>query len=244
MFSRSWKARTGVPAALGLALFAASALGDGGGPNNPPAITSINAIQVAGQKFRIYGTVSDETPGNCGVVLSGAAGGVVLCDASGNFDAVFDVATPGGATATPGDGVQSGQAVTLNLTNLAPATTVSASTNRGLLTIRGTVTDEVVAGLTVTLSGKGVNGLSATVLADGTWSTTTTIVPGSHGTVTAKVTDWYGAIGQATTGRMPGCRTVPTGPPGCGRGPPTFTSPSAPTTAGTATSPSPPAGTT
>ena len=32
------------------------------------------------------------------------------------------------------------------------------------------------------------------------WGPNGVPVPGSHGTVTAKVTDWYGAIGQATTG--------------------------------------------
>src|SRR5262245_35873456 len=70
--------------------------GPGGGPgNSAPIITSISRQQLPGQRFRIWGTVSDVTPGNCGVVMSGAANGVAMCDSSGKFDAIFNVATPG-----------------------------------------------------------------------------------------------------------------------------------------------------
>jgi hypothetical protein len=58
----------------------------------------------------------------------------------------------------------------------------------------------VPAGLVVTLSGtRAVNGKTAIVLADGSWSVTVTVFSGSHGNVTAKVTDWYGLTGQAST---------------------------------------------
>ena len=158
-------------------------------------------MQVAGQKFQISGTVTDENPGGCVVVFSGAANAYVTCDASGNFSGTFDVPTPGQATGVAGDGVQSSQPVNVNLANAAPTTTCTAVPAKGgLLTVSGRVTDEVPAGLVITLSGsRAVNGRTAIVLADGTWSLTVNIVVGSHANVTAKVTDWYGLTGQATT---------------------------------------------
>jgi len=196
----AWKVRAGLPALVALAWAGLTVRGDDGGPNNPPVIASITAVQVAGQKFRISGTVTDEAPGGCTVILSGAANQFVTCDASGNFDGIFDVPTPGAATAVAGDGVQSSQPVNLNLTNAAPTITCQAGARGSTLIVSGQVTDEVPAGLVVTLSGsRAVNGKSAIVLADGSWSVTVTIMSGVHGNVTAKVTDWYGLTGQSST---------------------------------------------
>jgi hypothetical protein len=167
--------------------------------NTAPVISSITAVQVAGQKFHIYGKVTDDTPGSCGVVVSGAASGVVLCDASGNFDGVFDVTTPGAATAVAGDGQLQSAPVNLNLGNAAPtiSMTITHGAN-GVLTISGHVGDEVPAGLVVTFTGNnGISG-SAIVLADGSWSSTATVPDGATGTVTANVSDWYGLTGTAT----------------------------------------------
>jgi hypothetical protein len=185
----SWKVRAGLPVTLVLAWAGLTVHGDDGGPNNPPVITSISAVQVAGQKFRISGTVTDENPGGCVVLFSGAA----------NFSGVFDVPTPGQTTAVAGDGVQSSQPVNLTLANAAPTTTCSAVVHGNNLTVSGQVTDEVPAGLVVTLSGsRAVNGRTAIVLADGSWSLSATVLTGAHATVTATVTDWYGLTGQGS----------------------------------------------
>jgi hypothetical protein len=175
--------------------------GGGGTRNVAPVISSITAVQVAGQKFRIYGKVTDDTPATCGVTLSGATSGVVQCDASGNFDGVFDVATPGPATAVASDGQLQSAAVNLNLGNAAPTITMTITHGpNGAVTFSGKVTDEVPTGLVVTLTGgPGVSG-SAIVLADGSWSTTITLAEGATGTATATVTDWYGLTGTATGG--------------------------------------------
>src|SRR5262245_41966880 len=116
MSPNSWKVRAGRPVALAFILLLAPAAlaqdttpstppplgpppfgsdsGTGGAisvsSNQAPVIKTIRAVQLAGKKFRIYGTVADETPATCGVVMSGAATGVVLCDSSGKFDGVFD----------------------------------------------------------------------------------------------------------------------------------------------------------
>ena len=196
----SWKVRAGLPVALVLAWAGLTVRGDDSAPNNPPVITSITAVQVAGQKFQISGSVTDENPGGCVVVFSGAANQYVTCDASGNFSGVFDVPTPGQATGVAGDGVQSSQPVNVNLANAAPTTTCTAVGRGYTLTVSGQVTDEVPAGLVVTLTGsRAINGRTAIVLADGTWSLSVTIPTGSHGNVTATVTDWYGLKGQAST---------------------------------------------
>jgi hypothetical protein len=170
--------------------------------NNAPEIIGLQQQQIAGQKFRIFGRVADETPQSCGVVISGAATGVVLCDAEGNFDGVFTVATPGQIQAIAGDGMsQSGQSV-LNLTNGAPTVGnfIAVQGPNNTWTFSGTVGDEAPEGLTVTLAGPtGVQGATATVLANGSWSVTLSLLAGTSGTVTATVADWYGQTGTATT---------------------------------------------
>ena len=178
---------------------------DGPGISPPgsgaPTITSIFKQQVPGQKFRIWGTVSDATPGNCGVELTGAARGVLLCGSSGNFDGIIHVATPGYATATPGRGGLSGPPKVVDLTNAAPTVTVTAVQGpNNTWTFSGTVGDEAPAGLSVILNGPtGLNGATATVLAGGGWSVTVQLAAGTSGMVTAKVTDWYALTGQGQT---------------------------------------------
>lgn len=202
----SLKVRAAGPVALVFLLLAAAPAAaqsrpGGGGYNPPPVIQSITAVQVANKKFRIYGTVSDNTPETCGVVLSGAASGVVLCNTLGVFDGVFDVPTLGAATAVAGDGQSSSQPENLNLGNGPPTTTFSAvHGENGAITFSGQVTDEAPGGLVVTITGgPGLAGTSAIVLANGSWSVTVTLPLGSTGTATATVTDWYGQTGTRST---------------------------------------------
>jgi hypothetical protein len=171
-------------------------------PLQPPVLLSLDALQVAGQKYRISGRVAATNPNLCGVVITGAATGVATCDAKGYFDAIFAVATPGQIQAVVSDGIsQSGPSV-LTLTNAAPSVgnfrAVQGPGNSW--TFSGSVTDEAAAGLSVTLAGPaGVNGATATVLADGSWSVTLTLPDGTSGTVSATATDWYGLTGVAYT---------------------------------------------
>jgi hypothetical protein len=170
--------------------------------NNPPEIISLQQEQLPGQKYRISGRVADETPANCGVVISGAATGVVLCDAQGNFERTFDVATPGQIQAVAGDGQAQSWPCILDLTNVAPTVDnfIAVGGPNDSWTFSGSVGDEAAAGLTVTLSGPpGVQGATATVNANGTWSVTVTLAPGTSGNVTATVADWYGLTGEAYT---------------------------------------------
>jgi hypothetical protein len=153
-------------------------------------------------KYRISGRVADETPINCGVVITGAASGVAMCNAEGYFDAIFNVATPGTIFAVVGDGQTQSGASMLLLTNGAPAIAgFKAVQGPGnTWTFSGTATDEAVTGLNVSLTGPpGVNGLTATVFGNGAWSVTVTLPEGTSGNVTATVTDWYGQSGSGYT---------------------------------------------
>jgi hypothetical protein len=199
MLIASWKVRAGLPVALVLAWAGTAVHGDTGAGQNP-VITSISAVQIPGQKFVISGTVADDTPGSCSVTLTGAANGTVSCNAQGGFSGTFDVPTLGEATAIASDGTGSSDPVSLTLSNAAPKVSCAPVLGAGnILTISGKVTDEAPAGLTVILSGtRAVNGLSAIVLANGTWSTVANIPAGTHGTITAKVTDWYGLTGTGS----------------------------------------------
>jgi hypothetical protein len=165
-------------------------------------IISLNAEQLPGKKFRIFGTVADNTPQSCSVAITGAATGSAGCDASGNFSKVFDVAAPGRITAIATDGTFLSDSAIHDLTNVAPTINdfIAVGGPNNTWTFSGTVGDEAAMGLTVTLSGPpGVQGASALVQANGTWSITLTLAPGTGGMVTATVTDWYGLTGYGYT---------------------------------------------
>jgi hypothetical protein len=208
------KVRAGVPAAAVMLVLAltSQAISQGpppppppppGGLNNPPIIVSLEAQQVPGKKFRITGRVVDETPGRCGVTFGGVAafGPSVGCDSEGNFTAIVSVPTLGQLSAVANDGQLNSAAAYKTLTNAAPTVSVGVSSGpNNTLTFSGSVGDECPEGLTVTLSGPtGVQGASATVGADGSYSITVTVPEGTSGNVTATVVDWYGASGSGYT---------------------------------------------
>jgi hypothetical protein len=175
--------------------------GGGGGGNGAPMIIALSSEQLPGKKYRIFGTVADDTPQSCTVTISGSASGSAACDASGNFSKVFDVNVPGPITAVASDGTSQSGSAGHTLTNIAPMVSVSAQGGpNNSWTFSGTVGDEAPGGLTVTLSGPpGVQGATALVQANGTWTVTLTLAPGSGGIVTATVTDWYGLTGYGYT---------------------------------------------
>jgi hypothetical protein len=201
MFTAPWKVRSVVSAALVLACFCTtSANAQDGGGNSPPVITSLNAVQIPGQKFKISGTVADNYPASCVVSITGSATGSLQCDTSGAFSGVLDVPSLGAISAVASDGTLQSDPATLTLTNAAPTVTIQAI-QTGLHTVRfsGRVTDEAPAGLVVRLSGiPGVTGVTATVQPDGTWSVSVGL-QATSGNVTATVVDWYGQSGTAAT---------------------------------------------
>jgi hypothetical protein len=207
MVHPAWKVRAALAAGLVAVLgFTAPASAQFGGLEGDPitvgpSITSLSAVQVPGRKFRISGHVFGGTPGRVGVVITGAANGVAMCNGNGDFDAIYDVPTPGAITAVAGDGTNQSAPVNASLVNNAPTVEVIAVQGPGnTWTFSGSVGDECPAGLTVSLGGPaGVNGASATVGEDGSWSVTVTVAPGTSGLVTATVADWYDLTGSGQT---------------------------------------------
>lgn len=179
---------------------AAQGKGGGKGGNRPPVITEIYAVQIPGNKFRVFGTVEDEYPAGCSVTFGGVGAGTTACDNRGVFDVELNIASLGNLTATPGDGIQGGAAETVTLGNDAPEVTITAQPVGGQWVFSGTVSDEAPAGLIVVLTGpEGVNGAWTTVTTNGTWQITLNLAPGASGFVTANVEDWYGEEDSATT---------------------------------------------
>jgi hypothetical protein len=200
VFIASWKLRALVASFIAIASVPHACADDAVAGNGAPIIVSLTAAQVPGKKFRISGRVADETPASCSVSITGAATGGAQCDASGSFSVTCDVPTLGDITVIASDGQLSSTPAGLTLGNVAPTTTITAVKNGGQWTFSGSVADEAPAGLTVTLSGApGINGRTVTVAANGSWSISVIMFAQVQGIATAKVTDWYGLTGQAST---------------------------------------------
>lgn len=162
------------------------------------------------------------------VVFTGPCTGSLATNSQGEFTATFDVPgflAPevsgvqflGSGLVTPvgvdflGAPCTNPSGYPYGLYNYAPTTTVNIARQSfpqpppfpplELLTIQGVVEDDAShgAGLVVVLSGdRAVEGLSAFVLGDGSWSVggiTGGFTP-SGTAITAKVTDWYGLVGS------------------------------------------------
>lgn len=172
------------------------------GANKAPAVTGFTAYQVANKKFVVSGQVADERPGNCKVTIGGVgAGGPFQVSATGTFNGTVTVQNVGQLTATPNDGILTGAPFPYTLQNTAPTISVTAiAGDGGSWTFSGNVADEAPGGLTVVLTGfpEGVT-QNVTVAANGTFSVTVTPPLNSSATITATVTDWFGATGSAAT---------------------------------------------
>ena len=161
------------------------------------------AYQLPNKRFNVSGTVSDETPATNTVAFSGAGIGNVGVNGGGGFNTILAVNALGQVTATPNDGALAGQPYTITLQNAAPTigNFKAIAGNNGQWTFSGTVTDEAPAGLTLRLSGfqAGFGPFTTQVSGNGSFSFTIQLPSNASGTITANVTDWYGASGSATT---------------------------------------------
>lgn len=182
-------------------------------PPNPPYFKSVFLEQRAGRRFYIHGQIGEVGKTNftgCGVILTGAASGVDLCDFNGFWGAINDVPALGDVTLVAGDGVNLlfSDPYIITSTNAAPTIPVFTITDLGsnVIQFSGIVDDDAEHGyqLTVTLSGYiGVTGATATVQADGSWSVDLNLTGSYHGvTITANVTDWYG-LSASNTANIP-----------------------------------------
>lgn len=146
--------------------------------------------------FLLSGQVTDEQPGGLTVQITGVYTGSVQTNADGSFSVAIQPSQLGSifATVTDAEGLSSTSMEDV-LTSFVP--TISNFSARRLYgncwTFSGTVSDECAEGLIVHFGGlPSLEGKTAVVGADGTFSLTIDLQPGEEGTATAQTTDWWG----------------------------------------------------
>jgi hypothetical protein len=165
---------------------------------NAPSLTMYRTYGP-NRQVTLSGMVTDAQPGGLTVAFSGVVSGTTTTKADGSYSVTLTATALGSITATTQDvwGLNSA-AATVMVSNSAPTITLSASQVGSIWTFSGRVSDEYAAGLVVTFSGPSdINGKTATVQSDGTFSLTLTLSSSDTGWITASVTDWWGLSSQA-----------------------------------------------
>jgi hypothetical protein len=161
----------------------------------PPQIT-LTLTYGTGHQFILNGTVTDNSPAGLKVNISGVVPpSSTTTDAKGNYNTVVNAYSLGAVSATTTDcWGQVSNTASVTATNSAPVISdLSASCgNYDVWTITGKVTDEHAAGLTVTFSGlAAVQGKTAVVQADGTFTLSVVIPSNQSGYIQAQTHDWW-----------------------------------------------------
>ncbi len=148
----------------------------------------------------LAGKVTDVDAGGRTVTFSGVASGSVTTNPDGTFSFGTTVTGLGNIQASTVDlwGLNSNIAQ-VTYANKAPQITNFTATEgqMRMWTFSGRVVDEYPAGLVVSFGGlTSLQGKTATVAADGTFSVTFQLQAGETGFATAQVTDWWGVQSQ------------------------------------------------
>lgn len=165
-------------------------------PNPAPSL-QMTSIAAGPHEFTLSGHVTDNQPAGLTVQFSGAYSGSAQTDAEGNFSLTVSPDQLGlvSGTVTDTAGLTSNLAQAI-FSSMPPMITSFTTSNvlGHIWTFTGHVTDEYAAGLKVTFGGavQAVDGLTATVDADGNFSLTVEIADGDDGGVSAQTTDWWG----------------------------------------------------
>jgi exosome complex RNA-binding protein Csl4 len=161
--------------------------------STPPTI-SLTVSQRANQNVYVSGKVTDESPANLTVSLTGVVSGTATTASDGSFSYTGPASALGKINASVTDPWGQTGTGSTTLTNVAPQITNFQAINLGqnMFTFEGQVMDEWAPGLTVQLSGLlGVN-TSVTVANDDWFTYTTTLQANQAGYVSAVTTDWWG----------------------------------------------------
>ncbi len=156
----------------------------------------MSILDVDGFVLTLQGHVENLDEDELSVTLGGIAFGTFSCDANGDFFISVAAFQIGEITAEATD--LWGQASNLSAVAVSsdPPTICEFSATRMNDTVwsfQGRVTDEDPEGLTVYLGGlASLNGVTATVQADGTFSVTCNLQPDETGSATAMTYDWFG----------------------------------------------------
>ena len=161
----------------------------------PPSLT-LNLTYISRNNVMLSGTVTADAPGGLTVTLTGVVSGSTITNADGTFQVTLAASGVGQIQATVTDQwaqVSPAASVTVHSNppaiNNFTATLVSGTT----WTFSGTVSDADAPGLMVQLGGlPSLQGKSATVASDCTFSITITLAAGETGTASAQCTNWFG----------------------------------------------------
>ena len=144
----------------------------------------------------LSGKMTDVDAGGRYVTISGASSGMTMTNSTGDFSFTTTPMNLGAihASATNQWG-QVANSTDITVTNNRPVIEdfVAIHNYGNLWTFQGRVTDESPMGLTVHFGGMpSLNGQTATVQGDGSFTSTRYLTDGETGTATASTTDYYG----------------------------------------------------
>jgi hypothetical protein len=161
-----------------------------------PTIT-LNVVMLNQRNIQLCGQVTEPGANVSGltVTISGEATGTTTTNSNGVYSVVLQAAALGDVHAKTVDGA--GQASNDAVYTLACDPPViqnfTASQNGNIWTFTGTVVDESAPGETVTFGGiSQLNGKTATVNSNGTFSLSVWLPSGLDNTVWAQDTNWWG----------------------------------------------------
>ena len=162
----------------------------------PPSIQGFMVMGSGPHTYTLHGQVNDEQAGNLIVQFTGVFNGSVQTAPDGTFSMTVEPNQLGSiqAKVTDSEGLTSapayGQAMSAApmISNFYGIHQISSC---WLFT--GNVSDEYAEGLVVRFGGlTALQGQTATVTANGTFSLAVSLGPNDHGTASAQTTDWWG----------------------------------------------------
>jgi hypothetical protein len=163
-----------------------------------PSLT-LTVAQAGSHNVRLTGHVTDESPAGLMVHFTGVVLASGVTNAYGDFDITTEASALGNIIATVSDVWNQSGSRSASLTNTTPVIQNfdAIDAGSGVWGFQGTVVDEYPGGLKVRLGGlPSVQGVEITVNSSGWFTKTIQLQPGETGTVTAVVTDWWGATSE------------------------------------------------
>ena len=163
-----------------------------------PAAPSLSYthMEAGPHAFTLNGHVTDEQPAGLTVQFTGVFSGTTQTNSSGDFAFSIMPSQLGSifAQVTDNEGLSSASVENVLTSTVPVISNFSARWVFGTVwTFSGRVSDEYAAGLTVRFGGlPSLQGKTAVVAADGTFSLTVILANGEQGTATAQTTDWWG----------------------------------------------------
>src|SRR5262249_53175233 len=152
-----------------------------------------------GPQVTLSGQVTDEFPAGRTVLFSGPVQGTVLTDPQGRFTFTANATARGHITADVSDDWDQHGYQGIDFLPPPPHVTDFGGTegSGGVWTFTGHVAPEY-AGTQIQLGGlPSLQGQTATVQEDGSFTLVITLTPGEEGTATAVATDWWGQSDEA-----------------------------------------------